>query len=451
MKLGKTVGLLSMFVLAGATGSLAQTWTGGGADDNWITAGNWGGTAPVPGAATTLIFDGTTRLVNTNDFAAGSQFLAIKTGATAGDFTFNGAQIQLGNGGGANTILNTRASDNNKTLVINNDVDINEGIATIIGDTSDTITLNGLITNPAKYIESQVYNIQNAALNLTNPNNSFNRGIGMINATLTTDDLKDSFLNSKIGAGSLIKLGNADGSGHFVYTGPATSTDRRIQVGGGHGNVAHDGGGSVANNGSGAITFDNAVFNRVEVGAVVERILKLRGTYDGLAGANVISGVIADNDTAAGGILNVIVEGSDWQFEGANTYTGDTTVNAGKALALADDGQLLFVIGANGVNNAVGGTGSVFFDGDFVFDLTGASTTEGDMWSVVDAANLSETFGATFSVAGFTDVGDDLWTKDNYQFDESTGALSVIPEPVALGLVAFAGGAFLFARRWLSM
>lgn len=101
MKVKKNAGLLlSLFVLAGVSGSFAQTWTGGGADDNWTTDANWGGTAPVPGIATTLTFDGTVRLNSTNDFAAGSQFMAIKTGATAGDFTFNGEQIQLGNGGG---------------------------------------------------------------------------------------------------------------------------------------------------------------------------------------------------------------------------------------------------------------------------------------------------------------------------------------------------------------
>ena len=440
---------MGVLVLAGATGSFAQTWTGGGADNNWTTAGNWGGTAPVPGITTTLIFDGTTRLVNTDNFAAGSQFMAIKTGTTAGDFTLNGSQIKLGNGGGGSFILDTRTSANNKTLVINNDLDINEGIGKFIGDATDTITLNGVISNPGSYIESQVYSIQNATLNLTNPNNSFNRGIGMISATLTTDDLKDSFVNSKIGAGSLIQIGNAGADGHFVYTGAATSTDRRIQVGGGAGKVGYDGGGSIANNGSGAMTFTGANFNRVGVGTIAERTLKLRGTYDGLSGANVISGVIADNDTAAGGILHIIVEGSDWQFEGANTYTGNTTVNAGQALGLADDAQLLFVIGANGVNNAVDGTGSADFDGDFVFDLTGAGTTVGDTWSIVDVANLIETFGSTFSVVGFTDAGGNLWNNGNYQFDESTGALSVIPEPATLGMVGFAGLAILFIRRTL--
>jgi autotransporter-associated beta strand protein len=44
-----------------------RTWTGGGADNNWSTANNWGGTAPASGDM--LVFDGATRQTNTNDFS----------------------------------------------------------------------------------------------------------------------------------------------------------------------------------------------------------------------------------------------------------------------------------------------------------------------------------------------------------------------------------------------
>ena len=35
----------------------AKTWSGGGADNNWSTGGNWGGTAPTSGDTAT--FNGT--------------------------------------------------------------------------------------------------------------------------------------------------------------------------------------------------------------------------------------------------------------------------------------------------------------------------------------------------------------------------------------------------------
>ena len=44
-----------------------RTWTGGGSDDNWSTAANWGGVVPTTGDS--LIFNGTTRQANINDLS----------------------------------------------------------------------------------------------------------------------------------------------------------------------------------------------------------------------------------------------------------------------------------------------------------------------------------------------------------------------------------------------
>ena len=116
---------------------------------------------------------------------------------------------------------------------------------------------------------------------------------------------------------------------------------------------------------------------------------------------------------------------------GVNTYVGDTTVNGG-SLTLADNAALKFVIGANGVNNKVTGNGTITVDGDFVFDLTGASTTLGDSWQIVDVSTLNESFGGTFTVSDFTLDGGKWVRPVNsafYEFDPSTGVLSVINDP----------------------
>ena len=69
-------------------------WNGGGADNNWMTAGNWGGTLPAsPGSA--LVFDGSTRLTNNNNFAANTVFSGIQFNATAGAFILGGNAVGL--------------------------------------------------------------------------------------------------------------------------------------------------------------------------------------------------------------------------------------------------------------------------------------------------------------------------------------------------------------------
>ncbi len=110
-----------------------------------------------------------------------------------------------------------------------------------------------------------------------------------------------------------------------------------------------------------------------------------------------------------------------------NTYVGNTTVNAG-GLALADNAQLKFVIGTNGVNNSVGGSGTATFNGDFLIDTTAANLTAGNSWTLVNVGTLSETFTSSFTVIGFTENAD-VWTRldggNTWTFSEATGVLTV--------------------------
>ena len=117
----------------------------------------------------------------------------------------------------------------------------------------------------------------------------------------------------------------------------------------------------------------------------------------------------------------------------ANTFNGSINlVTASRSRFALDNGaNLNFVIGASGTNNKVYGAGVATFDGVFKFDLTAAGTTLGDTWLVVDVATVVETFSATFSVAGFADLGNNTWATTangvRYMFNEATGTLSVVP------------------------
>jgi fibronectin-binding autotransporter adhesin len=130
------------------------TWNGGSSTDNyWSDAANWSGTAIAP--SDSLVFDGTTRLNNTNDTASLTAYTNITFNSTAGAFTLNGNPVT-----GANI---TNNSANPQTidlgLVFGTDISVNGGTAgliigggltnTIAGSSSTTITLagNGLLTN----------------------------------------------------------------------------------------------------------------------------------------------------------------------------------------------------------------------------------------------------------------------------------------------------------------
>lgn len=112
---------------------------------------------------------------------------------------------------------------------------------------------------------------------------------------------------------------------------------------------------------------------------------------------------------------------------GANTYTGNINVTGASGAALSTTGAMTFTIGPTGVNNTVTGSVPFTFDGAFNLDLTSAGNTVGDRWTLVDAANLVETFGANFHVTGFTE-NNGFWTSTDgrYQFNEATGVLTRI-------------------------
>ncbi len=135
-----------------------------------------------------------------------------------------------------------------------------------------------------------------------------------------------------------------------------------------------------------------------------------------------ISGVISES---AGSFGLTKTQASTVTLTAVNTYTGNTTVNAG-TINLADNAGLKFVIGANGVNNKITGVGSAVINGDFTLDLSGANLTNGNSWTLVDTT--TKAFGATFTLNGFTEAAD-VHTKvvgaQTWTFTESTGVLTL--------------------------
>ena len=135
-----------------------QTWNGGGSPTNlnWNVPVNWGGTAPV--ANDLLFFDGAAGVINTNDFAADTQFNALTFNGGASAFTLFGNTVTLGGGitnnsSNVQTVLSGLKVGASRT--INGGTSVGAGIILGMGLTNIattgviTITLagNGTITN----------------------------------------------------------------------------------------------------------------------------------------------------------------------------------------------------------------------------------------------------------------------------------------------------------------
>jgi autotransporter-associated beta strand protein len=112
--------------------------------------------------------------------------------------------------------------------------------------------------------------------------------------------------------------------------------------------------------------------------------------------------------------------------------TGNTTINGG-SMIFSPASTTTFYVGENGVNNQIKGSAAAQFNGTFVIDTSLADTTTGNSWTLVDAATLTETFGATFTISGYTQTApaSGIWKKTEgalqYTFTTSDGKLTVAP------------------------
>jgi len=129
-------------------------------------------------------------------------------------------------------------------------------------------------------------------------------------------------------------------------------------------------------------------------------------------------------------------------LSGVNTYTGNTTINSGSMLTLANTPAGLKFVVTDTTNNKVTGAGNATINGTFTIDTSAVTVTSGT-WTLVDATTKS--FGGTFGLNGFTGLVGNVYTKVNggqtWTFDKSTGVLSLSTQAIitAFGLPGNAG------------
>lgn len=139
--------LTCLGALAPAARGASKVWSGNGANNNWNTGANWGGSAP--NAGDDLIFPaGALKLVNTNNFSAGTVFSSI---------TFTGTDYAIwGNGLTLTSVNGVRAQNTVFTNTVNVAIQLNTALnfdSTAAGGTlivAGNIALNGFnLTNNA--------------------------------------------------------------------------------------------------------------------------------------------------------------------------------------------------------------------------------------------------------------------------------------------------------------
>ncbi len=242
----------------------------------------------------------------------------------------------------------------------------------------------------------------NAGSATLSANNTFSAAVNVNGGTLSFS------ASNNLGTGtSAVRLGQTTTSGVLEFIGSSNATiSRLMRVGNGAG-AGQTGNATITNNGAGVLTFSNATFNEVgNTAAGVNRSLTLSGTN---AGNNTISGIIANNNP---GLVSVTKSGvGKWILAGANTYGGDTTVNAGilqlNQARLADAADVHLASGAALALNFSGTDTirSLFIDG---------SKQAGGTWGAVGSGAQHETARITgtgllqvTNGAAFSDWADD--------------------------------------------
>lgn len=258
--------------------------------------------------------------------------------------------------------------------------------------------------------------------------------------------------NFDFGSGSLIDVQEGRISGSSGGTGGSENwvdnlSDLNVALGaiftGVEGNVIFN---ALTGDGTLATGFNGAGYVQMTIGV------------DG--GSGVYAGEVVDHEELAPadglhiGHIHKVGAGSQ-EFSGSYRISGDTTVEEG-TLTFADGGSITFYPAANTVINQIdgagAGTGAVAINGAINFDFSGADTTPGNTWTILDTTNLgggatiastatvtSSSFGAfTETVLDTTfelDAGGNLWT-----FDVATATLSVAAGTPVSGYATWAAG-----------
>lgn len=317
---------------------------------------------------------------------------------TSGTLTLAGGTLAYTAATAASTARSVSITANSTIDLPNGSLSINSGIAgggfIVTKSNIGTLTLGGSTDNGSFF------------LNVTG-------GVVELNKSLVANVRAVAGI-SGVSAGAVVKLTGAGTD--QIYDGPFFVTTNGVN--GLNGILDLNGKNESTSNFDGGIT------------GVVDNTSDTACTFT--IGTQNVSSTFGGTIQNTGGSVSIIKTGTGTQtLSGINTYTGNTTVSAG-ILILADNAQLKFVLGAaSGSNNSITGVGTATLNGDFVIDTSAADSLATGSWTLENVSTLTEAYGSSFTVVGFTDAGNNKWTKINgtkiYTFDETTGVLTLAP------------------------
>ncbi len=415
------------------------TWNGGGTDNNWTTANNWGGTAPVPNLI--LNFGGTARTTNNNDFAAGTQFNGMQFLSGAGPFVLNGNSINL-NGNVVNNSTNLQTINTPFVLLQNAALDAATGDLAVGGAISGAsglfITGPGNVTLSAANGYTGFTNVAAGTLNIASSGSNastFRASIVAASATLNVN-------------GSLTGTPTLAVNGGTVHFGPnATSSIAAV-------NLA-----SIDVNNNGTITVGAPTPHRTVLVTSALTFSDSTGLID--LGAN-------DLIVKGGSLSDITTDLTQGRNGGGSAWTGTTGITSSAAAAIPSRTALAVEVNDDGMGHALMATfdGQPVVDGDILVEYTfvGDADLSGKIdaidYGLIDngfANSLTGWRNGDFNYDGAVN-GDDYTLIDNAFNTQGSlsftalaaapaEAIASVPEPTDLLLVAMAAGLLVRVPR----
>ena len=325
--------LLTLACMAAASTASAgtiTTWLGSGTNSNWSTANNWT-TTPTTSGTFSLVYEGNRiRMTGTNNLAppdavkVDSILFASTVGSSTSNFTLARSAttppLSLLNGATVTTIAATSGtlSDSITSAIAFG------GTATFNMGSRHNLLLSGTLSGGGSLVKQGAGDLTFSgtnnlvALSIEQGVVQFNQAVAFGGITGLTVDIGSSGQTATFRTNNVV-------SGTTPY-----QTNIKFNLNG-DANITPNS----SNPNSSNITFNAANFNEAVAGVTTPVTLSLVGGTVSFNGTQTINGVIQDNSVS--GKVNVTIgtltSWNVWVFNGGNTYTGSTTIEAnGKLL-----------------------------------------------------------------------------------------------------------------------